>query len=168
MKKIPLITILLLFHGVFAQEIVGLKEIYVANNLAYKVADDQLFSGQAQKVRKNGHLVYEEYYENGVPIKSILYYNRTEKPIPAKKTEFYDNSFNKKKETIYGLSKPTVAHTYYDYNGNKTLIERYENEKLIYSCEFLDDKKHGTEFCYNEDGTELTIEYRNGKKVKQK
>jgi antitoxin component YwqK of YwqJK toxin-antitoxin module len=168
MKNILLIILFCFFNGLFAQEKVGLKEIYVENNLAYKVVDDELFSGQAQKVRKNGHLVYEEYYENGNPIKSVVYYNGTEKPIPARMTEFYQKSFDKKKETVYGLTKPTVEFKYYDQNGKKTLIEEYENDKLTYSCEYLKNKKHGTEFCFDDDGKELKIEYRNGKKFTQK
>ncbi len=168
MKKILLIILFCSFGGLLAQEKVGLKEIYVENNLAYKVANDQLFSGQAQKVRKNGHLVYEEYYKKGIPIKSILYYNGTDKPKPVEMTEFYEKTFDKKKVTRYGLSKPTKELKYYDQNGNKTLIEQYENDKLTYRCEYLDNKKHGTEFCITDDGTKLEIEYQNGKKVEQK
>jgi hypothetical protein len=151
----------------FAQEKVGLKEIYVESDLAYKVANDQLFSGQAQKVRKNGHLVYEEFYENGIPIKSILYYNGTENPKPVVMTEFYEKTFIKKKVTTYGLSKPTVEFKYYDQNGKKTLIEQYENDKLTYRCEYFKNKKHGKEFCLNDDGNEVEIEYQNGKKIAQ-
>lgn len=168
MKNLLLVIIFCSFSRLFAQEKVELKEIYLENSLAYKVEDKQLFSGQAQNVRKNGHLVYEEYYENGVPIKSIVYYNRTEKPIPARLTEFYERSFNKKKVTNYGLSKPIVEYIHYDLNGKKTLIEQYENEMLTYRCEYLENKKHGTEFCVDDDGNEIEIEYRNGKKVTQK
>lgn len=168
MKNILLIILFCSLNGLFAQEKVELKEIYVENNLAYKVADEQLFSGQAQKVRKNGHLVYEEYYEKGIPIKSILYYNGTEKPKPVELTEFYEKTFDKKKVTTYGLSKPTVELKYYDQNGKKTLIEEYENDKLTYRCEYLKNKKHGTEFCLDDNGKELKIEYRNGKKITQK
>ncbi len=168
MKNILLIIIFCSFSGLFAQEKVGLKEIYVENDLAYKVSNDQLFSGQAQKVRRNGHLVYEEYYENGIPIKSILYYNGTEKPKPVELIEFYDKTFDKKKVTRYGLSKPTIEYKYYAQNGNKTLIEEYENDKLTYRCEYQNGKKHGIEFCFDDDGKELKIEYRNGKKITQK
>jgi len=168
MKNILLIILFCSLNALFAQEKVGLKEIYVENNLAYKVADDELFSGQAQKVRNNGHLVFEEYYKNGNPIKSIVYYNGTEKPIPARITEFYEKSFDKKKETVYRWKEPTVEYIYYDQNEKKTLIEQYENEKLTYRCEYLNNKKHGTEFCLDDDGNELEIEYRNGIKITQK
>ena len=168
MKKILIIIIFCSVGGLLAQEKVGMKEIYVENNLAYKVADDQLFSGQAQRVRKNGHLVYEEYYAEGIPIKSILYYNGTERPKSAEQTEFYEKTFDKKKVTRYGLSKPTVEYKYYDQSGKKTLIEKYENDELTYRCEYLENKKHGTEFCIIGDGTEVENKYRNGKKVSQK
>ena len=136
--------------------------------MTYKIANNQLFSGQAQSVRKNGHLVYEEYFENGYLTKSIVYYNGTEKPIPARVNEFYEKSSKKKKETNIGLSKPTTEKIYFDQNGKKKLIEQYTNDKLTYSCEYLDNKKNGTEFCLNDDGTELNIEYQNGKKITQK
>lgn len=168
MKKILLIFTFFAFNQLFAQEIVGLKDLYVENEMTYKIADDQLFSGQAQSVRKNGHLVYEEYFENGYLTKSIVYYNGTEKPIPARVTEFYEKTSKKKKETNFGLSKPTTEMKYFDQNGKKELIELYINDKLIYRCEYLNNKKNGTEFCLKDDGTELKIEYKNGEKITQK
>src|SRR5690606_14895141 len=99
---------------------------------------------------------------------SILYYNGTEKPKPAELTEFYEKTFDKKKVTRYGLSKPTIEFKYYDQNGNKTLIEQYENERLNYLCKYKNNKKHGIEFCLDDNGEELEIEYRSGKKITQK
>ncbi|MGS2762929.1 hypothetical protein [Sinomicrobium sp. M5D2P9] len=160
MKNFLSIIILCSFTGLFAQEKVGFQEIYMDNDLTYKVADDQLFSGQGQRIRRNGHLVYEEYYEKGIPIKSISYYNRTEPPVPARMTEFYRNSFDKKKESNYGLDGNWHAFKYYDKNGKKILIEQYENKKLIYRCEYHKNKKHGTEFCIDDNGNENRISKR--------
>ncbi|NHF61626.1 hypothetical protein FK220_019935 [Flavobacteriaceae bacterium TP-CH-4] len=167
MKNILLIVLICFLTQVSAQEIVGMKDLYVENDLTYKVAGGKLFSGQAQNVRKNGHLVYEEYFDNGKLTKSIIYYNGTEKPTPARETEFYLETQTKRKETNYGLSKATIEFKHYDKNGKKTLIEQYENEKLIYRCEYQKNKKHGIEYCLDDDGTELRIEYRNGKKNKK-
>ena len=165
-KNSLLIILICSFATLFAQEKVAMKEIYIDNHLAYKIINDELFSGQAQRVRKNEHLVYEEYYEKGVPIKSILYYNRTEPPKPARMIEFYEGSFNKKKETNYGLDKSLYTEfKYYDRNGKKTLIEQYNNNKLTYRCEYLNNKKHGKEFGYGDDGNKVICEYRNGKKI---
>jgi antitoxin component YwqK of YwqJK toxin-antitoxin module len=155
MKNILLIIFICFLNQLSAQEKVGMKDLYVENDLTYKIADDKLFSGQAQHVRKNGHLVYEEYFENGKLTKSITYYNGTEKPTPARETNF-------------GLDKPTTEYKHFDKSGKKTLIEQYENDKLIYRCEYQKNKKHGIEYCLNEDGTELRTEYRNGKKIKKK
>ena len=166
MKKILLMVIFSAFNQLIAQEIVGFRDLYEKNELTYKIADGQVFSGQAQNFRKNGHLVYEEYFEDGYLTKSILYYNGTEKATPARVTEFYENSSTKKKEINFGLSEPTTEIKYFDRNGKKTLIERYENEKLTYRCEYLNNKKNGTEFCLKKDGTELEIKYKNGKKIK--
>jgi len=152
----------------FSQEIVGIKDLYSENNLIYKISDNQLFSGKAKKVRKNGHLVYEEFIENGSLIKSVSYYNRTEKPIPAMTTEYYANSFDRKKEIRYDLSQNWNELRYYDRENKKTLIEEYENDKLIYRCEYLNGKKHGTEFCFDKNGNKLKIQYQNGKKISTK
>jgi len=168
MKNILLIIFICLLNQLSSQEIVGMKDLYVENDLTYKVSDEKLYSGQAQHVRKNGHLVYEEYFDNGKLTKSITYYNGTEKPTPATETEYDSETQTKRKETNYGLNKPTTEFKHFDINGNKTLIEQYENEKLIYRCEYQKNKKHGIEFCLNDDGTEMRIEYRNGKKVKKK
>jgi antitoxin component YwqK of YwqJK toxin-antitoxin module len=145
-----------------------MKDIYVENGLIYKNADGKLFSGQAQNVRKNGHLIYEEYFAEGKLTKSIIYYNRTEVPTPARVTEYYEGKQTIRLVTNYGLSKPTTKFTHYDENGKKTLIEIYENEKLTYRCEYQENKKHGIEYCLNDDGTESRIEYRNGRKLKKK
>lgn len=149
-----------------AQEIVGMKDIYLDKGRIYKVSDNTLFSGQAQKVRKNGHLVYEDYFENGYIIKTVVYYNGTEEPVTAQLVEYYEKSFDVKKETNYGFHKPFTEIKHFDTNGKKSLVEEYESEKLIYRCEYVNNRKHGIEFCLDKNGEELRIEYRNGKKVK--
>ena len=149
-----------------AQEIVGMKDIYLDNGLIYKVSDNTLFSGQAQKVRKNGHLVYEDYFEHGYILKTVVYYNGTDEPVPAQLVEYYDKSFVVKKETNYGFEKPLTEIKHFDKNGKKSLVEEYESGKLIYRCEYVNNKKHGIEYCLDKNGKELRIPYRNGKKVK--
>jgi antitoxin component YwqK of YwqJK toxin-antitoxin module len=96
MRNIFLIIILCSLNQLFAQEIVGMKDLYTENNFTYELSIEDLFSGQAQHIRNNGHLVYEEYFMNGKLIKSITYYNGTDKPIPASITEFYDGTENKR------------------------------------------------------------------------
>ncbi|WP_162897322.1 hypothetical protein [Aquimarina sp. AD1] len=143
-----------------------MKETYIDNNLVYQSINDKLFTGIAQKKRKNGHLVYEEEYENGIILSSNLYYNGKEKRVSNK--------------TIYNPNKPLVLlqeHKYdlkgeifetvtYNNDGIKILLEQFEKEKLTYSCQYLGKKKNGIEYCLNKNGVETQIEYRNGKKVK--
>jgi antitoxin component YwqK of YwqJK toxin-antitoxin module len=166
MKNILTLILISLLSGISAQEIVSMKDLYVENNLTYKAQNDQLFSGQAQNIRKNGHLVYEEFFVNGKLTKSITYYNGTEKPTPSRETEYYSDTQTKSKETNFGLDKPTTELKYFDKQEKKTLVERFDNDILIYRCEYQKNKKHGIEYCLNDDGTELRIEYRNGKKIK--
>ena len=165
-KKIILLILICSFFELSGQEKVSVKDIYFENNLAYKIADNQIFTGQAQKIRRNGHLVFKQYLENGVLIKSVLYYNNTKTPTPANEIYYYEKTLIPKKGVSFYLGESKVDYEYYDNDGGKTLEERYENEKLIYQCKYLDGKKHGIEFCIGDNGEELRIEYKNGKKVK--
>ncbi|MCT8341215.1 hypothetical protein MG296_14205 [Flavobacteriaceae bacterium TK19130] len=167
MRKILLIILILTFGNTFSQKTVDLRDIYTEEGLTYSSNDNKLFSGKAQHIRKNGHLVYEEYFEDGKLTKTITYYNGTDEPTPSTITEYYIGTDNKKTTTNYGLKKPTVEFVHYDQNGNRTLIERFEDENLIYRCEFQNNRKHGIEFCLDNNGEELRIEYENGKKVKK-
>ena len=72
------------------QEIIGMKEVYIDNDLVYKNEDDGLFTGIAQSKRKNGHLVYEEEYEKGIILSSNLYYNGKEKRVSNKVIFLHD------------------------------------------------------------------------------
>jgi antitoxin component YwqK of YwqJK toxin-antitoxin module len=65
MRNILILLIFLTFNKLISQEIIEKKEVYINNNLAYKVADNGLFTGIIQVKRKNGHLVYEEEFKNG-------------------------------------------------------------------------------------------------------
>lgn len=166
MRNILILILFFTFNQLISQENIGLKDVYYENDLAHKVSDNKLFSGIAQKVRRNGHLVYDEVYENGILIKSTEYYNRTEKPIPARVVFYYENSTAPKTKIIYDLSQPRIEHIHYNQYGEKVMNEIYTEDILTYKCKYVNGKKHGTEFCINEDGTILTIEYSNGKKIK--
>ena len=57
-----------------SQDTLGMKEVYIDNDLVYKM-DGQRFTGLAQDKRKNGKLNYEEQYKDGVILWSNLYFN---------------------------------------------------------------------------------------------
>jgi|SRR5690554_2172974 antitoxin component YwqK of YwqJK toxin-antitoxin module len=166
MKNILILILFFSFNQAISQEKVELKDLYYENYVAHKISDGKLFTGIAQKTRNNGHIIYDEVYENGILIKSTVYYNRTENPIPARVILYYEKSFTPKTEINYGLSKPRIEYIHYNQNGKKILNEIFTDDKLTYKCEYENGKKHGTEYCVNDDGTELTIEYNNGKKIK--
>lgn len=166
--KILIFCIFLFFENfVFSQQIVSINETYISDeNLVYSTQTDKPFTGKAQRKRKNGHLVYEEEYKEGYIIKSTVFYNRTGEPTPA--TVFlYDekDNFRAIKKFQFGLKKKTKMITHFDSKGKKKFFESYLDEKLIYSCEYQNNRKHGKEFCVV-DGEEIVIEYINGKKVK--
>jgi antitoxin component YwqK of YwqJK toxin-antitoxin module len=179
------------FNKLISQEIVGMKEVYIENNLVYKNANDELFTGVAESKRKNGHLVYDEEYENGIILSSNLYYNGKEKRVSSKTIYNPNNPLVISKEYRYNLESEIFETTTYNDDGIKILLEQFKNgkltyscqylgkkkhglelnygkngEKLTYSCEFINGKKNGTEFCLNGLGVETKREYRNGKKLK--
>ncbi|TAI46953.1 hypothetical protein [Flagellimonas allohymeniacidonis] len=151
----------------FGQDNLDIKEIYIDNGLVYKVSNNTRFTGVAQKVRKNGHVVFEDFYNDGVILHSINYFNSRNKE-PAAKTIYHKNFVPK--QTVKYLSNEKGAWqelTHYDENGLKILEETKRDGIITYSCEFLNGKKHGKEYCFEEDGTKLTFYYRRGKKIKQ-
>lgn len=166
-KATLLITIFSLFFG-YGQDTIDIKEIYINDGLAYKVANDRIFTGVAQKTRKNGHVVFEEFYDNGKILSDITYFNFREKEpssetiyhvsekfVPQKRIKYLSNKHGKWQEIIH-----------YDHKGEKVLEETLKEGKITYKCEYLNGKKHGSEFCFDEDGNELIFQYENGKKIK--
>ncbi len=148
----------------FAQKNVPFNELYLDNNLIYEKSSEKLFTGSSAKIRKNGHIVFEDFIEEGRIQKTIYYYNKT--TLPAIEFVYFKNSDKTKTEIKYDLKDPKTEFTHFNELGEKTLSEIYKNEILIYRCEFLKNKKHGKEFCINKEGTEITEEYKNGKRIK--
>ncbi|RED50728.1 hypothetical protein DFQ02_101766 [Seonamhaeicola aphaedonensis] len=190
-RNLLILLILLTFNELISQEIIEMKEVYIENNLVYKNTTDELFTGIAQSKRKNGHLVYEEEYKNGIILSSNLYYNGKEKRISNKTIYNPNKPLVLSKEYKYNLESEIFETTTYNDDGVKILVEQFKNgkltyscqylgkkkhglelgygekgEKLTYRCEFINGKKNGTEYCLNEKGIETKKEYRNGKKIK--
>ena len=156
------------FIELISQEKIGMKETYIDNNLVYKASNDKLFTGFAQSKRKNGHLVYEEEYKNGIILSSNLYYNGKEIRV-SNKTIYNPNKPSVlSKEIKYNLNGEIFEKITYNDDGIKILVEQFKNGKRTYSCQYLGKKKHGLELGYGQNGTEITCktEYKNGKKIK--
>ena len=168
-KYIILLFLFLTFSKLFAQETVSINEIYIDNNnIAHKVENDEKFTGFAQKTRKNGHIIYEDEFENGIILVNYSYFNSSDKRLAGKMIYNQNKPFVFEKFIEYKSNKNADWQEIksYDQNGIKILEETITDGKTTYRCEFLNGKKHGTEFCIKEDGSDLIIEYKNGKKVK--
>jgi antitoxin component YwqK of YwqJK toxin-antitoxin module len=163
MKKILLI-ILLITLKVYSQEIVEKNEIYVKDNLVYKLDNSQLFSGKTQSFKHKNHLVFEKVFENGVLKKYIIYFNGKTQ-IVSDETYYYNNRKVEKK-IKYSLDHKTLWIKCYDEFGNKTLEEDYKNGGLIYSCPYSNNKKNGKVFSINEKGERNECNFENGKLIK--
>ena len=112
-------------------------------------------------------MTYEEYYNDGVILSSNLYFNTKEKKISDKIIYNRYKLWVLEKEISFRLSKDTFEIKSYDENGKKIFLEQFENNKVIYSCEYNGKKRHGKEMCYDDDGNQLIFHYVNGKKVKE-
>ena len=191
MRNILILLMFFTFNKLISQEIVQMKEIYVQNNLVYKIVGDGLFTGIAQVKRSNGHLVYEEEFKNGVIIFSYLYFNGKEKRLSTKTIYNPNKPYVLSKELMYELKGDIFEIHSYNDDGIKILKEQFTNgnlsyscqylgknkhgielgyrdggEKMTFRCEYINGKKHGTEYCLLENGIETIKEFNNGKKIK--
>lgn len=168
MKPIKFL-ILLVFISIsidlISQDTLQMKEVYTENDLVYRM-DGQRFTGLAQEKGKKGNLNYEQRYEDGIILWSNLYFNTEEKKVSDKTIYNRVKLWVIEKEIRFRLSQDTLHIKTYDENGKKILLEKFENNKLTYSCQYNGRKKHGKEFCYDEDGNELIFMYADGKKIK--
>lgn len=169
--RISFILYLLLNLGcqlAIAQDTVSVKEIYFDTNLAYQYSNDALFNGVVQKVRKNGHLVYEEFYEQGAILEYREYYNFANKKLAEKVLYYKEYPLTWKEKIRYTSNKngKFTKHTFYNIEQSKILITTYQDTTLIYKCSYKNNKKNGKEFCYDDNNNPIVTEFINGKKVK--
>lgn len=166
MKLKHLVILIFLYNSAFSQEKLNTFEIYKKDNIHFKKADDSLFTGIAEFKRKNGHIVFEEFYKDGYLTKYVIYYN-LKVQIVSTEILYYDKSENKKMKTEFSsVENERKEITHYDINGKKVLNEIYKKDVLAYSCEFLNNKKHGKEYCVTDIGDINTEFYENGKRLK--
>ena len=140
-SHISVVLILIITQNLIAQELVGFDDLYINENLIYKVSN----------------ILNANYYYNGkqkIMSDSIIYHPK--KPYTYK--ELYR----------FNLKSQMTEKNSYDTNGKLILVENFENGKLTYSCQYNGKKKHGKEFCSSKEGEVLEFEYINGKKVKTK
>src|SRR5690606_34114642 len=92
------------FSTGYCQDTLSIDDIYFHEDIAYKFSNDQRFTGVSQRVSKNGHVVYESIFDEGIIRQGILYYNsRNRDPVerifyhkdivyvPQKKIRYFTN-----------------------------------------------------------------------------
>ena len=190
MKLLVLFTFTLFSQILFSQTKVSLNDVYVEDNLVYQTTTNQLYTGLVQKVRNNGHLVYEEEYDKGIIQSSRVYYNGKDKLVSDEILFNPNKPFTYSKKLRYDTQGEINRIITYDVDGSKILKEEFKNGKLIYSCEFangkkhgmmlgylngsekptysckfVNGKKHGTEYCLTANGKEKIKEFNYGKRI---
>lgn len=147
-------------------------DIYIENGLFYKVKDHLLFSGTIDFIKKNGVIISKEVYKDGYIINESRYYNKSARGKVYQETVYYQEKvnpenfrFKKQKIITYHSTGEIYCIKHFDLAGDKILEEEFENEKLVYSCEFKDVKKNGKEFCTTRKCGNEIVTYSNGKKT---
>lgn len=170
MKLKCLLIILGIFNYsiIYAQDTLSIENIYLENSIVYDAKSELAFTGVAQKMRKNGHLVFEEVYDQGILVEFRGYYNGNTKRLSDKIFYYRDKPFVPKEAIRYYTNKKQaiIETTSYNRNEEKTLVTRYADTTLIYKCSYKNGKKNGKEFCYDKNDKPLITTFKEGKKVK--
>lgn len=167
-KYTILLLVILCNIELVAQDTLNMKEVYIKNDLIYKFSDDQHFTGVTQLKRRNGQVYFEEVYKDGVILFDYQYFKGVEKKICYRNIYNQYKPWIKEKEYYFPESGKWTLITSFDKNGKKILVEQFEKGKVTYSCEYSGKKKHGQQFCFDDDGNKMSFQYVNGKKVKEK
>lgn len=117
-NNLILLALILSSSEMISQDTLGMKEVYIDNDLVYKM-DGERFPGLSQQKRRNGHLIYEENYKDGVILSSNLYFNTKEKKVSNITIYNRHKLWVFEKEVSFRLSKDTFEIKRCDENGNK-------------------------------------------------
>ena len=166
MKYKILLIIILISSKLFAQEKIELNNVYFDNGIAYNKINNQIFTGVAQNKKKNGHIKFEEFYENGKLTKTLLYYNIYSEQIVSDETIFNSKTNKKERHLRFSSDKKKYWETKFDENEQKSEFNSYLNGIQVLHEKYKNGKKDGKWFCIYKDGTKCEMEYSKGKKIK--
>lgn len=142
------------------------KEIYFKNGKAYDKLTNKLYTGIAQNFKNSGNLQSEEYFQDGALVKFLLYYNIKSSQIVCEETQYNISSGKKIKNLRFSSDGKNRWETKFDSNERKSEYNFYVNENINIHQEFLNGKKNGTWYCYNDNSFKCETEYKNGKKIR--
>lgn len=151
---------------VFSQEKLDSKQIYFVNNLAYKIIDNNLFTGVIEDLKKN-HRSYFAECKDGIISQESFYYNFKKnmgKDIEYKKV-YYSNNI-KSKEEIFHSTSEKHSTLEFDEQGRKKYFELLKNGKIILTQNFKNGKLDGKVTCYDKKGNYQEYFYTEGKLIK--
>jgi hypothetical protein len=166
MKKHLWLIIILFTFKLYSQEILAKEDVYTENYLAYKVENNQVFTGKIQYFKHKNHLLSEFEFVDGVLVKGMVYFNGKEK-IVAEERCFFQKDRKIEKKIKYSLDHKIMWIDYFDELGNKKLKEIIEDGIVVYSCPYTKNKKHGKVFSINEKGEKNECIFENGKLIKK-
>ncbi|WP_282050450.1 hypothetical protein [Maribacter aquivivus] len=168
LKCFYFLVFVLVFQKVCSQDTLDINEVYIENDLVYKYSDNARFTGVTQMKRRKREVYFEEVYNDGIILFDYQYFKGSDRKLIYRTDYNRYKPWSKEKEFYYPKSGKWIQITSYDENGKKILVEQFEKEKLIYSCQYSGKKKNGQEICYDEHGNQLIFQYVNGKILRVK
>jgi antitoxin component YwqK of YwqJK toxin-antitoxin module len=162
MKNLKYIIILFSLHC-FSQAKVDSDDVYRSNGLTLLKDNNQPFTGEVEYRRNNGHLMLFKEFDNGIKTKATTFYNV--ELVIVSEEEYYSNQILKKRFK-YSLDQKRRCEKYYEDSGNVKLEEDFLEGKLIYHCEYLNNKKNGRAYGFDKKGKAAECLYENGKLIK--
>jgi len=159
------LIILLIVSSLFAQENLRSKDVFSNNDIVYSKSNLLPLTGIVAFVKSNYHIVSEKEYEQGFLKKYTEYFNGENKRI-AEEIYYYPKTNIKQKRIKFDYDAKIFWVTNFDENGNKKLYQILENDKVTYSCEYLNGKKNGKEICEDKNGNSIEQKYSKGKLIK--
>src|SRR5690606_34358979 len=97
------------------------------NGIAFNSVNKQRFSGIAQDKNKQEHIKFEDVYENGILIKTLVYYNINSKQIVSDEIIFNPENKLKIQHLRYSSDGKKYWVTKFDGNEKKVEVSAYEN-----------------------------------------
>jgi len=166
MKKILIFILVFNSLNLLAQiQRVKEKKVYIGNdNKVRLVANDKLFTGVVEKVKNHNFTEYEEKFEEGVLMELNVYFRNSNK-ISDKYVYDSEKPLNILKRIRYGHHDGWMKVIHLDENEQTELIEVFQDEQLIHSCEYSGRFKNGREIFYAE-GNRREVFYIYGEEVK--
>lgn len=150
----------------YAQNIAQQNQVYKKKGKVYLTQTNQPFTGYVEARLSSGKMLFKKGYVQGKKISYTLYYDYAKGNELIRFEKFYNANKKIVKSVYYTKDQKTKYVTEFEENGDKKLKEEYHDGAIYYHCEYLNNKKHGKVYGYDQNGNPVECHYENGKFIK--